>query len=130
GFGFDLGGEKFLDIKCPSAGLDPAGIVMVATIRALKLHGGVAYEELKRPDPDAVERGLPNLARHVESAKLFEKPVVVALNRFATDGDDELAVVENYCREAEVAFAISDHHTRGGDGALDLADAVMNAFSG
>jgi formate--tetrahydrofolate ligase len=130
GFGFDLGGEKFLDIKCPSAGLDPAGIVIVATIRALKLHGGVPYPALELADADAVKRGLSNLAHHVGSARLFGKPVIVALNRFGSDGEAELAAVEDYCRQANVPFALSDHHARGGEGALTLADVVMEACAG
>ncbi|MEM9694510.1 MAG: formate--tetrahydrofolate ligase [Myxococcota bacterium] len=130
GFGFDLGGEKFLDIKCPSAGLDPAGIVLVATVRALKLHGGVKYEALSTPDVDALQRGLVNLAKHVESALLFGKPIVVAINRFATDSDEELHAIAAECKRLGVRFAAADHHARGGEGALDLADVVLETFTG
>ncbi|MEM1030052.1 MAG: formate--tetrahydrofolate ligase [Myxococcota bacterium] len=130
GFGFDLGGEKFLDIKCPAAGLNPAAIVLVATVRALKLHGGVGYDALTTPDPDAVQAGLPNLARHVESAQQFGKPVIVALNRFASDSDAEIEAVAAMCRDAAAPFAVSDHHARGGEGALDLADTLIAAVEG
>ncbi len=130
GFGFDLGGEKFLDIKCPSAGLNPAAIVLVATVRALKLHGGVKYADLETPNADAVKAGLPNLARHIESAQQFGKPVVVCLNRFASDTDDEITAVAELCKGAGAPFAVSDHHARGGEGALELADAVIAAVEG
>ena len=125
GFGFDLGAEKFFDIKCQGAGLDPAAVVLVATIRALKMHGGTKLELLSAPDADAVRRGLPNLARHVESVQSFGKPAVVALNRFAADTDAEIAEVAAYCASVGVPFALSEHHTRGGEGAEALARAVL-----
>jgi len=125
GFGFDLGAEKFFDIKCRSAGLDTAAVVLVATVRALKLHGGVALRDLARPDPEAVARGLPNLEKHVENIGHFRQTPVVALNRFADDADEEVAVVRERCVDLGVAFAVSDHHARGGEGALELARAVM-----
>jgi formate--tetrahydrofolate ligase len=125
GFGFDLGAEKFFDIKCAGAGLDTAAVVLVATVRALKLHGGVALADLGRPDPGAVAPGLANLEKHLENiAHLGEVPVV-ALNRFAADTDAEIAVVRERCAALGVPFAVSDHHARGGEGALDLACAVL-----
>jgi formate--tetrahydrofolate ligase len=130
GFGFDLGGEKFFDIKCQSAGLAPAAVVLVATIRALKLHGGVKYKDLPAPNAAAVERGIANLAKHVENVRHFEVAPIVALNHFAGDSDDEIAVVARWCEEAEVAFAVSRHHAHGGEGALDLARLVVDRASG
>jgi len=127
GFAFDLGAEKFCDIKCRSANLDPAAIVIVATIRALKMHGGVGLDDLTKPDPGAVERGLVNLAAHLDAATHFHRPVVVALNRFGTDTPDEVAVVATSCQGRGVAFAEADIFTRGGDGAIDLAQQVIAA---
>jgi len=125
GFGFDLGAEKFFDIKCTSAGLDTACVVLVATVRALKMHGGLARRELERPDPEAVERGFPNLEKHVENVRCFGESPVVALNRFAADTEDEIRVVQRRCAALNVPFAVSDHFARGGEGALDLAREVM-----
>src|SRR5690606_40259957 len=93
GFGFDLGGEKFFDIKCRATGLAPVAVVLVATVRALKMHGGVQVKELGAPDVEAVRRGLPNLEKHVENVRAFSTPAVVALNRFGGDTEDEIAVV-------------------------------------
>ena len=125
GFGFDLGAEKFFDIKCRGAGLDTAAVVLVATVRALKRHGGVNLKKLAEPDLKAVEAGLPNLEKHVENIKQFCEPPVVALNRFHTDSDEEIAVVARRCKELGVPFAISDHFARGGEGAVELARTVM-----
>jgi formate--tetrahydrofolate ligase len=125
GFGCDLGGEKFLDIKCRSAGLDPDVVVLVATVRALKLHGGVPYAELGQDNPDAVSRGIDNLAKHVESVEHFNKKPIVALNRFHSDSDAECARVSDFCKEQGVAFALADHFARGGDGAVELARLVL-----
>jgi formate--tetrahydrofolate ligase len=127
GFAFDLGGEKFFDIKCRAAGLDPAAVVLVATIRALKRHGGVAKEQLGAADPGAVERGLDNLRKHIENVQAFGKTPVVALNRFGTDGEEEIAAVRRLCAELAVPFAVSDHFARGGEGAMDLARVVVDA---
>src|SRR5690606_15432667 len=104
GFGFDLGAEKFFDIKCRSAGLDPAAVVLVATVRALKLHGGVALSKLATPDPAAVEQGLPNLEKHVENIRHFGETPIVALNRFADDAEQEIEVVRARCRALGVPF--------------------------
>ena len=102
GFGSDLGAEKFLDIKCRYAGLKPSAIVVVATLRALKYNGGVPKAETAQPNVEAVKAGLCNLAAHVENMKKFGVPVVVAINHFLTDSDEEIAVLENYCRENDV----------------------------
>ncbi len=125
GFGFDLGAEKFFDIKCVSAGLDTAAVVLVATVRALKLHGGAAKSSLAAPNPGAVERGLPNLAKHVESIRLFGEPPIVALNHFATDSPDEVAVVRRWCESAGVPFALSRVFESGADGGVELAETVV-----
>jgi formate--tetrahydrofolate ligase len=130
GFGFDLGAEKFFDIKCRGAGLDTAVVVLVATLRALKLHGDAARGDLARPDAAAVARGLPNLEKHVENIRCFGEPPVVALNRFAADRDDEIAVVRARCTELGVPFAVSDHVARGGAGALELARLVREQSAG
>ncbi|MFN0149762.1 MAG: formate--tetrahydrofolate ligase [bacterium] len=125
GFGSDLGAEKFFDIKCRSAGLDTAAVVVVATVRALKRHGGVAKGALTTPDPAAVERGIANLAKHVENVRHFGETPVVAINRFPTDSDDELAVVRRACEEMKVPAALSEVFTRGGDGGVELAETVV-----
>ncbi|MBW2315771.1 MAG: formate--tetrahydrofolate ligase [Deltaproteobacteria bacterium] len=130
GFGFDLGAEKFFDIKCRSAGLDTAAVVLVATVRALKLHGGAKKSELATPDVGAVTRGLPNLEKHVENIGHFGQTPVVALNRFGNDADEEIAVVRERCAELGVPFAVSDHHARGGEGAVELARAVVEHADG
>ncbi len=125
GFGFDLGAEKFFDIKCVSAGLDTAAVVLVATVRALKLHGGATKDSLTRPDPAALERGLKNLEKHVESIRIFGEGPVVALNRFATDTAEEITLVRRACERLKVPFAVSDVFARGGDGGVELAEAVV-----
>ncbi len=125
GFGFDLGAEKFFDIKCRSAGLDPAAVVLVATLRALKLHGGLALRQLEAPDPGAVERGLPNLEKHVENIRHFDQSPLVALNRFGGDTPEEIDAVRRCCKRLEVPFAVSDHFARGGEGARELARALI-----
>ncbi len=124
GFAFDLGGEKFLDIKCRSSGLPVHVVVLVATIRALKMHGGVPKSELAAPNPAAVQAGISNLERHIETSKTFGLPTVVALNRFGGDTSEEIDVVKQSCEQAGVRFAASDHFVRGGDGARDLAELV------
>ncbi len=125
GFGFDLGAEKFFDIKCAGAGLDTAAVVLVATIRALKMHGGAKRSHLRESDPDALERGLPNLEKHIESIRLFGETPIVALNRFGTDTEAELEVVRKRCEVLSVPFAVADHHARGGAGGEALARLVV-----
>jgi formate--tetrahydrofolate ligase len=125
GFGFDLGAEKFFDIKCVSAGLEAAAVVLVATLRALKLHGGALLPELDRPNEAALARGLPNLEKHIENIRAFGESPVVALNRFGSDREPEIERVRARCQELRVPFAVTDHFARGGEGALDLARAVL-----
>ncbi|HET6593942.1 MAG TPA: formate--tetrahydrofolate ligase [Xanthomonadales bacterium] len=127
GFGFDLGAEKFFDIKCRSAGLNPDAVVLVTTIRALKLHGGHDKRRLEEKDVEAVRRGLENLDKHIESVEQFGKQPVVALNRFHTDSDDEIRLVRERAEQHGVRFAVSNHFAEGGAGATDLAREVMAA---
>ena len=127
GFGSDLGAEKFLDIKCRYAGLAPSAIVVVATLRALKYNGGVAKADTAKTNVEAVKAGLCNLAAHVENMKKFGVPVVVAINHFLTDADEEIEVLENYCRENDVEFALSDVFAKGGEGGIELAQKVVKA---
>jgi formate--tetrahydrofolate ligase len=125
GFGADLGGEKFCDIKCPSAGIAPRVSVVVATIRALKMHGGVAKSALGPEDVEAVRRGAPNLIRHVENMRGFGLPVVVALNHFTGDTDAELQVVREALAPLSAEVIVCRHWAEGGAGAADLAQAVL-----
>ena len=126
GFGADLGAEKFLDIKCRYAGLKPSAVVIVATIRALKMHGGKAKNELGTEDLDALEKGLPNLLRHVSNIKnVYGLPAVVAVNRFPTDTDAEVACIIARCKELGVNVVLSDVWARGGEGGMELAEEVV-----
>ncbi len=126
GFGADLGAEKFLDIKCRLTGIKPDAVVVVATVRALKNHGGVAKDALGEENLEALEAGLPNLLQHVENiTQVYKLPCVVAINRFPTDTEAELALVENKCRELGVNVALSEVWARGGEGGLALADEVV-----
>lgn len=126
GFAFDLGAEKFLDIKCRQSGLSPDAIVIVATIRALKMHGGVAKDALETPNADAVRRGLDNLAAHIESARLYKRPVTIAINLFAaTDTEEEIAAVKEMCAAMGVGCAVADVFGKGGAGATELAETVL-----
>ncbi len=127
GFAFDLGGEKFLDIKCRQGGFAPTVIVLVATLRALKMHGGTALATLTEPDPAAVERGLENLAAHLEAAQSFGRPVVVAINQFTADTTEEQAVVKAFCASRGVACAVANVFGEGGAGAQALAHLVVAA---
>lgn len=127
GFGADLGAEKFLDIKCRFAGLKPDVAVLVATIRALKMNGGKAKNELTESDPEAVKRGLPNLLRHISNLKKYGLPIVVALNMFPSDTAEEKKVIEDACAEAGVPVAESNVFTDGGRGGLDLGRKVLAA---
>ena len=126
GFGADLGAEKFLDIKCRSAGLRPSAVVIVATVRALKMHGGVPKDALDSENLSALARGIPNLLRHVSNIReVFGLPCVVAVNRFLRDSEAELALVETQCRAMGVRAVVSDVWAGGGDGAMDLAREVV-----
>ncbi len=130
GFGADLGAEKFLDIKCRIGGLTPEAVVLVATIRALKMHGGIARGDLGREDAAAVARGAANLVRHVENLRKFGLPVVVALNAFTGDSAAEFAVVEGICAGLGVEVHVCGHWAEGGQGAVDLANAVVRLVEG
>jgi formate--tetrahydrofolate ligase len=125
GFGADLGGEKFLDIKCRKAGLAPACAVLVATIRALKMHGGVKKEDLKTENLKALEAGMANLARHVENMQKFGIVPVISINRFSADSDAEIALVKEQCGKLGVEALMADHWAEGGKGAADVARAVV-----
>ena len=128
GFRADLGAEKFLDLKCRFAGVSPAAVVVVATVRALKMHGGLALDQLGNEDLAALERGLPNLLQHVGNIQdVYSLPVVVAINAFPTDTPAELALVEEKCAELGVNAVLSEHWAKGGAGAIDLAHAVVDA---
>ena len=125
GFGADLGAEKFLDIKCRKAGLQPSAVVIVATVRALKMHGGVLKADLSKPNPAAVEKGTANLEKHIENIRLYNLPVVIAINHFTADTAEEVAVIENHCKTLGVTALKCDHWARGGAGAENLARAVV-----
>jgi formate--tetrahydrofolate ligase len=124
GFGSDLGAEKFLDIKCASAGLKPRAMVLVATIRALKYHGGADLKSLDQPNPDAVRKGLVNLEKHLENTHLYNLEAVVAINRFTADTDEEIAIVQQRCEQLGYTAVVADVWGKGGEGATDLAAAV------
>jgi formate--tetrahydrofolate ligase len=125
GFGADLGGEKFLDIKCRKTGLTPDCVVLVATIRALKMHGGVKKEDLKTENLKALEAGMANLARHVENVQKFGIMPVISINRFSADTDAEIALVEEHAKKLGVEALMADHWAEGGRGAADVARAVV-----
>jgi formate--tetrahydrofolate ligase len=128
GFGADLGGEKFIDIKCRKAGLTPDCVVLVATIRALKMHGGVKKEDLKSENLKALEAGMANLQRHVENVKKFGLPAVISINRFSADTDAEIALVKDKCKALGVEALMADHWAMGGAGAADVAKAVVKVI--
>lgn len=128
GFGADLGAEKFLDIKCPSAGLFPDAIVLVATVRALKYNGGVAKSDLSVPNVDALKKGIVNLGKHIENLKKYHVPVVVTLNAFVSDSNEELDFVKAFCEEKGCRFALSEVWEKGGEGGLELANAVLSTL--
>ncbi len=126
GFGADLGAEKFLDIKCRASGLRPSAVVVVATVRALKMHGGLDKSQLDAEDLSALERGIPNLLRHVRNIKnVYHLPCVVALNRFPTDTEAELKLVEEKCAQLDTDIVLSDVWAHGGEGGKKLAEAVV-----
>jgi formate--tetrahydrofolate ligase len=125
GFGADLGAEKFFDIKCRKAGLKPDCVVIVATIRALKMHGGVAKDDLKKENLEALERGFGNLERHIENVRKYHVPVVVAANRFSSDTEDEIALLNRLCLTIGTDCVMADHWALGGAGAVELAETVV-----
>ena len=126
GFGADLGAEKFLDIKCPMAGLAPDAVVLVATVRALKYNGGISKEDLGREDIDALSRGIVNLEKHISNLKQYAVPVVVTLNRFVTEA--ELDFIKHFCQERDCDFALSEVWEKGGDGGIELGKAVLRTL--
>ncbi len=127
GFGSDLGAEKFFDIKCRYAGLAPPTVVLVATMRALKYNGGVPKAQTGEPNVEALKRGLPNLAKHVENMQKYGVPVVVAINRFLTDSDEEVKLLSDFCAQTGCRFALSEVFAKGGEGGVELAKAVVEA---
>ncbi len=127
GFGSDLGAEKFLDIKCRYAGLKPSAIVIVATCRALKYNGGVPKSEVSTPNLDALKKGIVNLGVHIDNMRKYNVPVIVAINQFGTDSDEELEYIENYCKGKGADFALSNVFAKGGEGGIELANKVVEA---
>ncbi len=127
GFGADLGAEKFLDIKCRKAGIQPNCVVLVATIRALKMHGGIEKEDLKKENLDALKKGLPNLEKHINNVKKFGLELVVAINHFITDTDKEVKLIQEYCSKLGVKVSLCTHWSNGGKGTEDLAKNVVEA---
>ena len=125
GFGADLGAEKFLNIKCRKANIKPSCVVLVATIRALKMHGGLEKENLKNENLEALKKGLPNLERHIQNIKKFGLEVVVAINHFITDTNKEVKIIEEYCAKLGVKVSLCMHWAKGGEGAKDLANNVV-----
>ncbi|MCH5181798.1 MAG: formate--tetrahydrofolate ligase [Prevotellaceae bacterium] len=129
GFGADLGAEKFYDIKCRTAGLQPALTVIVATAQGLKMHGGVPEADIRKPDPEGLVRGLENLDRHVRNLRSFGQTVVVAFNRFAGDTDEEMALLADHCRALGTPYAVNEAFARGGEGGEALAEVVAEAIA-
>jgi len=127
GFGADLGAEKFLDIKCRKAEIQPNCVVIVATIRALKMHGGVEKDDLKKENLDALKKGLPNLEKHIENVKKFGLELVVAINHFITDTDKEVNLIQDHCSKLGVKVSLCTHWSDGGKGTEDLAKSVVEA---
>ena len=127
GFGSDLGAEKFLDIKCPTAGIAPSCIVLVATVRALKYNGGVPKNKVAEPDLAALQKGIVNLAAHLNNMQKYGVPVVVAINRFPQDTQEELDFIAAYCREQGAEFALSEVFAKGAEGGVELAKKVVEA---
>ena len=127
GFGSDLGAEKFFDIKCRIGGLKPSCVVLVATVRALKYNGGVPKAELAKENTDALKDGIVNLGKHIENMQKYGLPVIVAINRFMTDTDEELKIIEQYCCDMGVDFSMCEVFAKGGDGGVELAEKVVEA---
>lgn len=129
GFGFDLGAEKFFDIKCGYSGLSPKAVVLVATVRALKYHGGVDLHRLKEPDAGALKKGLSNLSKHIENIRAFNICAVIAINKFTSDTDEEIEIVIQHCHKLGVEAVVADVWAKGGEGAVDLAGKVSEVVT-
>ena len=127
GFGFDLGAEKFFDIKCQSAGLEPKAVVLTTTIRALKYHGGAPIKHLSEPNTEALLKGLPNLEKHLENIAKFRVPAIIAINKFTSDTAEEITAIQTFAREKKVDVALAEVWEKGGAGALELAQMVIDA---
>ena len=130
GFGADLGAEKFLNIKCRYGNFNPNCVVVVATIRALKHHGGIKKEELTLPNVEALARGIVNLEKQIENMQKFNIPIVVAINKFTTDSDEEIKFIKDFCKKLNVEVALSEVWSKGGEGGLELAHIVNNILEG
>jgi formate--tetrahydrofolate ligase len=128
GFGCDLGAEKFLDIKCQSANLKPKAVVLTTTIRALKYHGGADLKELTTPDVEALKKGLPNLEKHLENINKFNISPIIAINQFTSDSEEEIAVIQEFAKQKGIRVAVANIWGKGGEGALDLAQMVIDAI--
>lgn len=128
GFGADLGAEKFFDIKCRKAGLQPKLTVVVATAQGLKMHGGIAIEQIKEKHTEGIRKGLENLAKHIENIRSFGQSIVVAFNKYATDDAEEIAIVEQYCKDNHIGFALNNAFVEGGEGAKELANVVVKTI--
>jgi len=126
GFAFDLGAEKFFDIKCGYSGLSPRAVVLVATVKALKYHGGADLKTIQQPNPDAVERGLGNLEKHLENILAFGIGAAVAINKFTTDTDEEIQIIKDRCKELGVTASVADVWGKGGEGAVELAEMACD----
>jgi len=126
GFGFDLGAEKFFDIKCGYSGLSPKAVVLVATVRALKYHGGADLKKVNEPDIEALKKGLSNLEKHLENIKQFNISAVVAINKFTNDTDEEVRIIQDKCQSMGIQAVVADVWGKGGEGAIDLATAISN----
>jgi formate--tetrahydrofolate ligase len=128
GFGADLGAEKFLNIKCRKSGLKPALTVLVATLNGLKMHGGTALEDIHKPDAEGVKRGFANLDKHIRNLQGFGQTVVVSFNKYASDTEEEINLVKEHCAEMGVPFALNNAWAEGGEGAIDLANLVVETI--
>ncbi|UKK67074.1 formate--tetrahydrofolate ligase [Prevotella communis] len=128
GFGADLGAEKFFNIKCRKAGLQPQLVVIVATTQGLKMHGGVALDHIKEPNADGLREGLKNLNRHINNMQGFGQPVIVTLNRFDSDTDEEIGIIRKNCEDRGVGFAVNEAFLKGGEGAVELAQKVVDTI--
>lgn len=128
GFGADLGAEKFYNIKCRKSGVQPRLTVIVATAQGLKMHGGVSLDRIKDPNMEGLKEGLRNLDKHVRNLRAFGQTVIVAFNKFASDTDEEMELLRRHCEELGVGFAINNAFSEGGEGAVDLANLVVETI--